>query len=67
MVTGGSGPGLSILSGISGAARPTSVLLPTRTRRLPTPLGRKPGLSTVSTFARGRGAGAGMRWAGQRM
>lgn len=40
-----SGPGLSILSGISGAARPTSVLLPPRTHRPPTPLGRKPGLS----------------------
>lgn len=52
-----SGPGLSILSGISGAARPTFVLLPPRTHRPPTPLGRKPGLSTGSPFARGRGAG----------
>lgn len=52
-----SGPGLSILSGISGAARPSFVLLPPRTHRPPTPLGRKPGLSTGSPFARGRGAG----------
>lgn len=47
-----SGPATSVFSRSSGTVPPTSVLLPAPTDPPPTPLGRRPGFSAGSPFAR---------------